>query len=68
MRPLMTDRGSDGHPIASAEHTERRKARREMQLDRRRSAIDVIERVALGLRRSQIVAANDPGPRRPNKT
>jgi len=39
-----------------------------MRLDRRRSAIDVIEHVALGLRRSQIVAADDPRPRRSNKT
>jgi len=43
---------------------ERRKEHREMHLDRRKSDIDVIEHVACGLRRTDLLDAMDDDDRR----
>jgi hypothetical protein len=46
---------------------ERRKERRDMHLDRRKSEVDLIEHVFLGVRRSYVHATSDersPRPRR----
>jgi hypothetical protein len=45
--------------VAEHARAERRKARCEMHVDRRKSAIDVIEHVVLGVRRTHVRARSD---------
>jgi hypothetical protein len=62
----MSKRGispNDSRRIGSLAHLERRRVHRVMQIDRRASDIDIVERITLGLRCSQISAANDTGLR-----
>jgi hypothetical protein len=50
--------------VADNPRPERRKERREMHIDRRKSAIDVMEHVLLGVRPDQLRPASYDHPRR----
>jgi len=52
---------NDSRRTGSLEQLERRRVHHAVQIDRRASDIDIVERITLGLRRSQISAANDAG-------
>jgi hypothetical protein len=61
---VLADRHVSGYSVPNNTRAERRKEYREVHVDRRKSAVDVIEHVGLGVRLARERTTSDDRPRR----